>query len=156
MQICLRIPKMSFIVMYDNQKCERNAFQKCDVIIFTCFFFFDHCTGWNKDIAVKFCMCVVCMHLDHIYSVFFNSPRFWKYLRKSNNFIEKSQHLEVFRFWKFRGNRFLCQPFYVYHPILESLGSSIFFSISSINAFLAENGQTWPQVDLHKSWPKLT
>ena len=59
-----------------------------NVITFTCFFF-GHCTGLNKDIAVKFCMCVVCMYPDHIYSVFFNSPRFGKYLRKSKRFVEK-------------------------------------------------------------------
>ena len=35
------------------------AFQKSDVITFTCFF--DHCTVKNGDIALQFGMCVVCM-----------------------------------------------------------------------------------------------
>ena len=48
----------------------KNAFQKCDVITFT--WFFGHCTAKNKDIALKFCMLVVCMYLYHMYSVFFN------------------------------------------------------------------------------------
>ena len=30
---------------------------------------FCHCTTKNKDIALKFCMSVVCMYFDHIYSV---------------------------------------------------------------------------------------
>ena len=33
-------------------------------------FFFGHCTAKNKDIALKFCMRVVCMYHDHIYSDF--------------------------------------------------------------------------------------
>ena len=63
----------------------QNAFQKCDVITFTCFFF-GHCTDENKDIALKFCMLVVCIHLYHTYSGFsdklkisdFKSNYFWK------------------------------------------------------------------------------
>ena len=35
------------------------AFQKSDVITFI--WFFDHCTAKYKDIALKFCMYVVCM-----------------------------------------------------------------------------------------------
>ena len=46
----------------------KNAFQKCDVITFTCFF--GHCTAKNKDNALKFCILVACMYHDHIYSVF--------------------------------------------------------------------------------------
>ena len=46
----------------------KNAFQKCDVITFNRFF--GHCTAKNEDIALKFCMRVVCMYLDHIYSGF--------------------------------------------------------------------------------------
>ena len=30
--------------------------------------FFCHCAGKNKDISLKFCMRVVCMYLDHMYS----------------------------------------------------------------------------------------
>ena len=50
------------------QKCDllcttiRNAkkcISKSDVMTFT--WFFDHCTAKYKDIALKFCMCVVCM-----------------------------------------------------------------------------------------------
>ena len=49
----------------------QNAFQKSDVIIFTCFF--GNCTAKNKDIALKFCMLVICMHLHHIYSGFLDN-----------------------------------------------------------------------------------
>ena len=68
-QICLRIPKMPFIFFVRQLEMPKNAFQKCDFITFTCFLF-GHCTVKNKDIALKFCMRVVCMYLDHIYSVF--------------------------------------------------------------------------------------
>ena len=47
----------------------RNAIiciKKCDVINFTCFFCL--CIAINRDIALEFCMRVVCMCLDHIYS----------------------------------------------------------------------------------------
>ena len=45
------------------------AFQKCDVITITCFLSLQ---AKNKDIALNFFMRVVCMYLDHIYSVFYN------------------------------------------------------------------------------------
>ena len=44
-------------------KIPKIAFRKCDIIAFTCFF---HCTVKNKDIALKFRVCVVCMYFDHI------------------------------------------------------------------------------------------
>ena len=58
-------------------------FQKCDVITFTCFFC--HCTGKNKDIALKFCMRIVCMYLDHIRSFFW---RTWKFRIYGQLFLE--------------------------------------------------------------------
>ena len=62
----------------------KSVFRKCDVSTFTCFF--GHCTAKNKDIALKFCMPVVCMYLDHIYSGFLDNLKisdfignyFWK------------------------------------------------------------------------------
>ena len=36
-----------------------------------------------------------------------NFPRFWKYLNKSKFLVEKSENLEIFRFWKFRDSSFL-------------------------------------------------
>ena len=51
------------------------TFQTCDVITFTCFL--GHCTAKNKDSALKFCMRVVCMYLDDIYSVFWINEKFW-------------------------------------------------------------------------------
>ena len=62
-------------------KMPKRAFQICDVITFTCFFF-GHCTAkWPKIelyvCALKFCMRVVCMYLNHIYSVFLDK---WKQL----------------------------------------------------------------------------
>ena len=50
------------------------AFQKCNVITFTCFW--GHCIAKNEDIALKFSMRVVGMHLDHIYAVFLIT---WKF-----------------------------------------------------------------------------
>ena len=46
------------------------AFQKFDVTFTWCF---GHYTAKNKDIALKFCMHVVCMYLDHIHSGFLDS-----------------------------------------------------------------------------------
>ena len=60
------------------------AFQKSDVNTLTCIFC--HCTAENKDIALKFCMRTVCMHLDNIYCGFFgyfeNFEFMGKYLQK--------------------------------------------------------------------------
>ena len=53
-------------------KMRKIAFQKCYVITFTCFFS-GHCTAKNKNIALKPCMHVVCMYLDHIYSGFLDN-----------------------------------------------------------------------------------
>ena len=49
------------------------AFQICDVITFTCFF--GHCTGNNKDIALKLCMLVFCMYFYHMYSAFLDKSK---------------------------------------------------------------------------------
>ena len=50
------------------------AFKKCD-IIFTRFC--GHCKTINKDIALKFCLLVVCIQFDHIYSIFGYLENFW-------------------------------------------------------------------------------
>ena len=69
-QFCLRIPK-NVIYFYVRQlEMPKIAFQKSDVATFT---FFNHCTVKNKDIALKFGRCVVCMQIYNIYSVFDNS-----------------------------------------------------------------------------------
>ena len=51
------------------------AFQKCDVITFT--WFSGYCTAKNKDIALKFCIHVICMYLEHMYSNFLNNLTIW-------------------------------------------------------------------------------
>ena len=43
---------------------------KTEVMTFTCFF--GNCTVKNKDIALKISMHVACMHVDNVYSVFYN------------------------------------------------------------------------------------
>ena len=53
----------------------KNAFKKCDVITFTCFFFC-HCSAKNKDISLKFYIRVVCMYLNQIYSGFLDNLKF--------------------------------------------------------------------------------
>ena len=71
-QICLSCADLSqnsknVIYFYVQQlEMQKIAFQKCDVITFT--WFSGHCTAKNKDIALKFCVRVVCMYVDHIYS----------------------------------------------------------------------------------------
>ena len=83
-QICLRIPKMSFILctaIRNTQKIISKMWHH-----HLCLFFFGHCTAKNKDIALKFCMSVVCMYLNHIYSSFLDNLKisdfigncFWK------------------------------------------------------------------------------
>ena len=65
-QICLRIPKMSYFCV-QQLEMPKNHFKNVTSPLPV---FFCHCTTKNKDIALKFCM-RVCMCLDHIYSVFF-------------------------------------------------------------------------------------
>ena len=51
-----------------QQEMPENAFQERDVITFTCFL--GNFTARTEDIALKFCVRVVCVYLDNIYSGF--------------------------------------------------------------------------------------
>ena len=83
-KICLSCADLSqdsknVIYFYVRQlEMPQNAFQKCDVITFT--WFLGHCTAKNKDIALKFCLHVVCMYLDNIYSGFLNTLKILDYI----------------------------------------------------------------------------
>ena len=61
------------------------AFTTCDVITFT--WFFGHFTAKCKDIALKWCMRVVCMYLDHIYFGFLDDLKISDFI--GNNFRKK-------------------------------------------------------------------
>ena len=68
------------------------AFQICNVITFTCVFFL-HCTAKNKDIALKFCMRVVCILITYI-PVLGQNENFgfhWQLFLKRN---------DIFNFWR--------------------------------------------------------
>ena len=69
-QFCLRVPKMLFILMCNNQKCHKLHFKKVTSPPLPVLFC--HCIAKNRDVAMKFCMRVVCMYLDNEYSVFLN------------------------------------------------------------------------------------
>ena len=105
-KICLSCADLSqdsknVIYFYVRQlEMPKNAFQKCDVITFT--WFFGHCTGKNKDIALKFCMRVVCMYLDHIYSGFLKiSPDLENISRNQNFWLKNLKILRFFHFGNF-------------------------------------------------------
>ena len=49
---------MSFIVIYNYKKCQKNALQESYVINFT--WVFGNYTAKNVDIVLKFCMRVIC------------------------------------------------------------------------------------------------
>ena len=66
------------------------AFQKCDVITLPVFLAF---AQPKKDIALKFCMCVVCMYLDHIYSAFFG------WLKKFDFISSYFWKIDILNFW---------------------------------------------------------
>ena len=53
---------MSFIFYVSQLEMPKIAFQKCDIITFT--WFLGHCTAKKKDIALQFCMHIVCMNID--------------------------------------------------------------------------------------------
>ena len=85
--------------------------------------FFGHCTGKNKDVALKFRMRVVCMHFDHIYSGFLKiSPGLEFILRNQNFWWKNLKILRFFHFGNFEIAAFFARPFYTYEPILKSLG----------------------------------
>ena len=73
-QICLSCADLSqnfknVIYSYVQQlEMLKNAFQRGDVITFT--WSSGHCTAKNKDIALQFCVRVVCMYFDHVYADF--------------------------------------------------------------------------------------
>ena len=75
MQFCLKIPKNVIYFCVRQLEMPKVAFQKCDVITFTCCF--GHCRAKNKDIALKFCLHVVCMYFDHMYSGFLIPLKIW-------------------------------------------------------------------------------
>ena len=56
--------------MYVNWKCQKRISKKWRHHLFLVF---DYCTAKYKDIALEFGMCVACMNLQNIYSVFYNS-----------------------------------------------------------------------------------
>ena len=67
-QFCLRIPKYYLLLcqpIRNTKNCISKTWRRHLYL-----FFFGHCTAKNKDIALKFCMRVVCMYHDHIYSDF--------------------------------------------------------------------------------------
>ena len=72
---------LSIFISTFQKKCHlflcttiKNAqFQKYDVITFTRFF--SHCTVKNKHIAVEFCMLVLCIYPNDVYSVFFDNVK---------------------------------------------------------------------------------
>ena len=121
-------------------------------------FFFGHCTARNEYIALKFCMRVVCMYLDHLYLFFWKFSQILNISQEINFFSGKNlKILRFFWFWKLRDSSFLCQVFYVYDPILVSLGCKYdFLRFFPINKFSSENGRTWPQADLHNSRRNMT
>ena len=67
--------KKCHLFLCTSLKMPKIAFQKCDVITST--WFFGHSTDKNKDIALTFCMRVICMYLDHICSGFWITWKFW-------------------------------------------------------------------------------
>ena len=67
-QFCLRIPKMSSVLSYDNKKFLKSSL-KNDVITIT--WFFGHCTAKDKDIALKFAYLLVAYSfIKYAYSIF--------------------------------------------------------------------------------------
>ena len=69
--------KMSFIFLRTIIRNAIKCISKSDVINFTCLFY--HCSAKYKAIALKFSLCVVCMQLYNIYSVFWITPKFSLY-----------------------------------------------------------------------------
>ena len=65
------------------------TFQICDAITFA--WFVGHCTAKNKDIALKFCMHVVCMHSNHIYVGIWDYTKILDFI--GNYFWEKNEFL---------------------------------------------------------------
>ena len=87
----------------------KNAFQKMCRHQF--YLVFGHCTGKSKDISLKFCMRVVCMSITYI--PFSKFPHVWKISQEINFFVEKSQDLEIFLFWKFEIAVFFARLFFI-------------------------------------------
>ena len=71
------------------------------------YLFFGHYTGKNNDIALKFCMRVICMYLDHIYLGFvdnltildFIDNNFWKI--EILNFVGQNRKISKIRYSHF-------------------------------------------------------
>ena len=74
-QCYLRSPKMSFFEW--QLQMPKNASQRNNVIIFTRFL--PIAQPKKKDIALRFCMLVVYMYPDNMYSVFWKLEKFWFY-----------------------------------------------------------------------------
>ena len=73
-QFCLRIPQMSFIFTYGSQKCQKLPFKKVTSSHLPVFLAI---AQPKKNIALKFCICVVCKKLYNMYFFFWITPKFW-------------------------------------------------------------------------------
>ena len=77
----------------------------------------------RQDIALKFCMLVVCTYLDHICSGFLKICPVFENISGNQNFGLKN--IKILKFYdcgNFEIAAFFVRLFYVYDPILESLG----------------------------------
>ena len=89
---------------------QKNAFQKCAIITFTCFVWLLHRQKQRYCFEILYAFCLY-VSRSHMFRVLKKIPRFGKYLKKSKFLVEKYQDLEIFPFWKFRDSSFLCQAF---------------------------------------------
>ena len=121
------------------------AFQKCDVITFR-YLFFCHCAAKNKDIALTFCMRVVCMYFDHMYSGFLDNLKisdfigyyFWKIQILSFRGL-KSENIKILRYPFCRTFNFT--PFGIFRLRLTSK-LNILAAFKHL-PFFTQNDETW-------------
>ena len=123
------------------------------------YLFFGHCTTKNKDIALNFFMCVVCMYLDRIYSGVLNNLKFLEFI---GNFLKKKWN---FNFWgqnrkilKIRNDILKSVRFYaVWRFSIASSFKAEHSSSLQTFAFFTQNGETWRHQNaiFSKSYPRI-
>ena len=103
-------------------------------------------------------VCVLFVYISITYNPFFeNFPDFENISRNQNFGLKNLKILRLFNFGAFEIAVFLL-GFLCLWPDFRVSRLLIWFSaiFFTINKFSAENGWTWPQVDLHISWPNMT
>ena len=132
-----RIPNMSSIFMYNNEKCKKLRFKKWHHP----FLVISHSLTKNKDIALKLCMYVVGMYVESMYSVFYILRMLnCFFFLKNQNFEFGGQIRKILKGWD---NHFVEHLIFAIWRYSIASYLKTFWQPSNICRFSTQNDETW-------------